>query len=95
MEPWPQNSIYINSDDSKQRFGVYGPHYQLCRKDMTPIVGGIISARIDANKTPSQLPGIHAGDPTVNAENYSWQRIETRRQRRVKRTLRELRAAEE
>jgi hypothetical protein len=89
----PLNSIYIGPDESKLRFGVYAPHYQLCRKDNTPIVGGIIPARI--YKTPSSLPGIHAGDQELDSENYSWQRVESRRQRKIKRTLRELRAEDE
>jgi hypothetical protein len=86
----PLNSILIGPEDSKRMFGVHATHYQLCKADGLPIVGGVIPAKFDAH--PSEAPGIsrEPGEP-ADPIYYGWQRVESRRQRRVKRSLREQR----
>lgn len=89
----PLNSILIGPEDSKRMFGVHATHYQLCKGDGLPLVGGVIPARFDAH--PSEGPGIsrEPGEPGEPADPiyYGWQRVESRRQRRVRRSLREQR----
>ena len=86
----PLNSILIGPEDSKRMFGVHATHYQLCKGDGLPLVGGVIPARFEMY--PSEGPGI-SREPGEHGEPiyYGWQRVESRRQRRVKRSLREQR----
>jgi hypothetical protein len=91
-----QNVRILSADTCMQMFGTFEPHYQLLRLDGTPVIGGVFKIRKEQqNVAPglsSELPPKQAVKPYRElGEDEGWIRVETRRQRRMRRKLRELR----
>ncbi len=90
----PLGSRIISAETSEQLFGERHTHFQLVRSDGTPLVGGIF--RLCSNLL-HESPGI-VHQPPVKLKAYKeldddegWIRVESRRQRKVRRSLRQMR----
>jgi len=90
----PLGSRIISAETSEQLFGERHTHYQLVRSDGTAVVGGIF--RLGSNLV-NELPGI-VREPVElklkvrrELDDEGWVRVESRRQRKVRRSLRQMR----
>jgi len=91
----PLGSRIISAETSEQLFGERHTHYQLVRSDGTAVVGGIF--RLGSNLV-NELPGIVREPVELKLkvrreldEDEGWVRVESRRQRKVRRSLRQMR----
>jgi hypothetical protein len=91
----PLGSRIISAETSQQLFGERHTHYQLIRSDGTPLVGGIF--RLGSNLL-HESPGIVRAPVELKRkvhreldEDEGWIRVESRRQRKVRRSLRQMR----
>jgi hypothetical protein len=92
----PLGSRIISAETSEQLFGERHTHFQLLRQDGTPLVGGIF--RLGSNLL-NELPGIVREPVELKRvkphreldEDEGWIRVESRRQRKVRRSLRQMR----
>jgi hypothetical protein len=100
MDSLPANVRIISAESSSNLFGIAEPHYQVLRLDGTPLVGGIF--KLNARQ-PSCAPGLvqEKAAPRVLKqhreldEDEGWIRVEGRRQRMIRRKLREQRMLRE
>jgi hypothetical protein len=91
----PLGSRIISAETSEQLFGERHTHFQLVRSDGSAVVGGIF--RLGSNLV-NELPGIVREPVELKRKPYreldedeGWIRVETRRQRKVRRSLRQMR----
>jgi len=92
----PLGSRIISAETSEQLFGERHTHYQLVRSDGSAVVGGIF--RLGSNLV-NELPGIVREPVELKRvklhreldEDEGWIRVESRRQRKVRRSLRQMR----
>jgi hypothetical protein len=91
----PLGSRIISAETSEQLFGERHTHFQLVRSDGSAVVGGIF--RLGSNLV-NELPGIVREAVELKRKPYrqldedeGWIRVESRRQRKVRRSLRQMR----
>lgn len=91
----PLGSRIISAETSQQLFGERHTHYQLLRSDGSAVVGGIF--RLGSNLL-HESPGIVREPIELKLkpqreldEDEGWIRVESRRQRKVRRSLRQMR----
>jgi len=100
MDPLPTNVRIISAESSSNLFGVAEAHYQLFHLDGKPMVGGIFKLN---SRQPSCAPGLVQEKAAPIAfkqhreldEDEGWIRVEGRRQRMIRRKLRQQRMLRE
>jgi len=100
MDPLPPNVRIISAENSFNLFGVAEAHYQLFHLDGRPLVGGIFKLN---SRQPSCAPGLVQEKAAPRAfkehreldDDEGWIRVEGRRQRMIRRKLREQRMLRE
>jgi hypothetical protein len=92
----PLGSRIISAETSQQLFGERHTHYQLFRSDGTPLVGGIFRLCSNLLHEPPGIVRAPVEPVKLKAhreldDDEGWIRVESRRQRKVRRSLRQMR----